>query len=315
MAAEGNRGEPDRISSPIAPPLIGNRATTPDEVAKFRADGHVCLRELATADEVGEYAPAIERAALEHSREKRPLADRDTYSQAFLQVMNLWLVDPLVKRFVLAERFARVAAELLGVPRVRLYHDQALFKEPAGGHTPWHQDQFYWPLDTDDTITMWMPLVDVPEEVGTMRFASGIHRRGHLGEYAIGDESERIFAELIERDGFEIVDYGAMAAGDATFHHGWTLHSAPANPSPRMRPVMTIIYFADAARVTSLEHPNHRLDRAMWLPGCEPGDAAATAFNPLLWPGQIAEVVTPKRDEDYWRVVAAAARELGIRSS
>ena len=61
------------------------------------------------------------------------------------------------------------AAHLLGVDGVRLSHDQALFKEPGGGRTPWHQDQCYWPLDTDKTITMWMPLVDVPGEVGTRR--------------------------------------------------------------------------------------------------------------------------------------------------
>src|SRR5207249_11996994 len=58
-----------------------------------------------------------------------------------------------------------------------LYHDQALFKEAGGGRTPWHQDMYYWPLDTDRTITMWMPLVDVPAEVGSMLFASGSQDR------------------------------------------------------------------------------------------------------------------------------------------
>lgn len=43
-----------------------------------------------------------------------------------------------------------------------MYHDQALFKEPGGGPTPWHQDRFYSPLTTENTVTMWMPLVDVP---------------------------------------------------------------------------------------------------------------------------------------------------------
>jgi ectoine hydroxylase-related dioxygenase (phytanoyl-CoA dioxygenase family) len=290
--------------------LTGDRATTRGEIEHFRTHGHVCLRGLASGDEIAQYAPAIERSALEHNREVRPLAERDTYAQAFLQVTNLWLVDPVVKQFVLAERFARAAAELLGVPRVRLYHDQALFKEAGGGHTPWHQDQFYWPLDTDDTITMWMPLAPIPKEVGTMRFASGVHERGHLGDHAIGDESERVFADLIEQDGIDVTDYGSMAAGDATFHHGWTLHSAPSNPSPEMRPVMTIIYYADGARVTALDHPNLRFDRALWLPGCEPGDAAASAFNPLLWPGGSAEVETPVRDGKYWRGVADVAKAL-----
>ena len=40
-----------------------------------------------------------------------------------------------------------------------------------------------------------------------------------------------------------------MAAGDATFHNGWTLHRAPANPTDQMRCVMTVIFMPDGARV------------------------------------------------------------------
>lgn len=53
-----------------------------------------------------------------------------------------------------------IIIDLVGVENVRLSHDQALFKEPGGGHTLGHQDKFYWPLDTDKMITIWMPLVD-----------------------------------------------------------------------------------------------------------------------------------------------------------
>jgi len=31
----------------------------------------------------------------------------------------------------------------MGVQGVRLYHDQALIKEPGGKPTPWHQDYYY----------------------------------------------------------------------------------------------------------------------------------------------------------------------------
>ena len=79
-----------------------------------------------------------------------------------------------------ARRFAATAAELLGVEGVRLYHDQALIKEAHGGATPWHQDQFYWPLPAGQTVTMWMPLVDVPDVVGSMTFGSGTHALGSL---------------------------------------------------------------------------------------------------------------------------------------
>ena len=255
----------------------------PAQVEAFRRDGHVAVRGLADPDEVAAYRPVIEDAAMAYNRETRPLEERGTYGRAFLQITNLWQRDEGVARFVHSPRFARAAAELLGVDGVRLYHDQALFKEPGGGRTPWHQDQFYWPFDTDLTVTMWMPLVDVPPEVGTMTFASGSHECGYLGEYEISDTSDAVFDRLVAERGLTVDTHGALAAGDATFHRGWTLHRAPPNPSDRMRPVMTVIYFADGARVAPPQSPYQEFDRATWLGGVEPGQPAASHLNPLLW--------------------------------
>ena len=45
------------------------------------------------------------------------MEERDTYGKAFLQIMNLWVEDDAVKKYVLARRFAKIAADLLGVER------------------------------------------------------------------------------------------------------------------------------------------------------------------------------------------------------
>ena len=103
------------------------------------------VRGLASPDEVAAYRPAVLQAAPRSRYDHRPLEERDTYGKAFVQMPNVWQQDEQVRRFVFARRFASAAASVLGVPSVRLYHDQALFKEPGGGQTPWHQDQFYWP--------------------------------------------------------------------------------------------------------------------------------------------------------------------------
>jgi len=252
-------------------------------VDAFARDGHVVVRGLATRDEIDAFRPAIESAVVRLSRERRPIAERDTYAAAFLQIMNIWRHDETVERFVCARRFAGVAAALLGVDGVRIYHDQALFKEPGGGRTPWHQDQYYWPLDTDRTITMWMPLIDVPPEVGTMTFVSGSHRLGYLGEFEISDASEHAFQMMIDERGLPLTTHGALAAGDATFHAGWTLHGAPPNPTGTMRPVMTVIYFADGARAVEPDHPFRAFDLRTWLPGVRPGEPAASEINPLVY--------------------------------
>ena len=283
---------------------------TAEQMRDFRENGHIRLSAVLSPEEILVFGPILQETALSQNRETRALADRDSYGRAFLQMINLWLLDERVQRFVFARRFARLAAKLLGVDGVRLYHDQALFKEAHGGHTPWHQDQYYWPLDTEDTLTLWMPLTPVLPEVGSMSFASGSHRSGHLGDHAIGDESETIFRKMIPEKGWPVATYGALNAGDATFHHGWTLHSAGPNPTETMRPAMTIIYFRDGAHVSALDHPARRVDRTMYLPDCNEGELAGGAFCPLLHPRTENALPTrPERDASYWKRVIDALRE------
>jgi ectoine hydroxylase-related dioxygenase (phytanoyl-CoA dioxygenase family) len=197
--------------------------------------------------------------------------------------MNLWTRDATTRAFVLGRRFARIAAELMGVDGVRIYHDQALFKEPGGGFTPWHQDQYYWPVDTENTITMWMPLVDLSAEMGILSFASRSHTRGYLGTLPISEESEETFNRYIEEKGMEVSRQPSMKAGDATFHSGWNLHSAPGNHSTRVREVMTVIWVADGCRVTPPINPNQERDITRWMPGLQPGDLVDSALNPLAY--------------------------------
>lgn len=251
-------------------------------VASFRNNGHVLLPQVLEAAEVAAFRPFINDAAYRFNTERRKMEDRDTYGKAFLQIMNLWEVDESVRRFTLATRFARIAAELLGVDKVRLYHDQALYKEPGGGHTPWHQDQYYWPLDTRNTITMWMPLVHITEDMGMLTFASGSHLDGIVENLAISDASDALLERYVAGKRYAITRPQRMDAGDATFHYGWTLHSAPGNASATTREVMTIIYFADGARVTEPLNPHQEADRQRWLGGLPPGQLAASALNPTL---------------------------------
>jgi len=73
-----------------------------------------------------------------------------------------------------------------------------------------------------------------------------------------------------------------MNAGDATFHYGYTIHNAPGNSSDKMRAVMTIIYYADGAKVTQPKHKWQENDRQQWLMGKEAGSLADSEINPLL---------------------------------
>lgn len=263
-------------------PLSEDYEVSPEQIKRYRQDGHVLLRHILSPEEVAVWRPRIVNTALGHNTENRPLEERDTHGKAFLQTFNLWELDADARAFVLARRFAKIAADLLGVDGVRVYHDQALFKEPGGGPTPWHQDQYHWPLDTTNIVTMWMPLVDASEEMGTLRFATKTHMEGDLGTFNLSDESQAYFEDLVQKRGFPL-NQSAMQAGDATFHAGWTLHSAPGNTSDTAREVMTIIYYPDGARITEPSNKHHQTDIDQWMPSLKPGDLAASRLNPLVY--------------------------------
>ncbi len=264
------------------PPLTSRYSITKEQERAFQSNGHILLNAVLQPHEVTLYRSAINDAAYRFNTEKRKLEERDTYGRAFLQIMNLWKQDEQVRKFTLAKRFAGIAASLLGVNNVRLYHDQALYKESGGGFTPWHQDQYYWPLSTKDTVTMWMPLIDITEEMGMLTFASGSQVNGSIKNIAISDESEAELEHYIHEKNYSVTRAKNMSAGDATFHYGWTLHSAPGNRSADTREVMTIIYFADGASVIAPVNQHQENDRKDWLEEIEPGQPAASSYNPLL---------------------------------
>ena len=141
---------------------------------------------------------------------------------------------------------------------------------PGGGITPAHADQYYWPLASDRTITVWIPLQDTPLPMGPLEFYKGSHRTSIGRDLPISDESEaRICAEM-EAQGFEI-DRAAYALGDVSFHAGWTFHRAGANQTDQPRSVMTMIYMDADIRVADPVNAMQQSDLAQWLPGLQPG--------------------------------------------
>lgn len=264
------------------PSLDDQLIISKEKITEFQEKGHTLTENVLSYEEIEAYRPVIVDAADRYNTEKRQLVDRDTYGKAFLQIMNLWRVDSAVRKFVLAKRLAKIAADLMGVENVRLYHDQALFKEPGGGPTPWHQDQYYWPIDTNNTITMWMPLVDIDIDMGMLTFASGSYANGAVFDFEISDESEDAFDDYVKARNFPITRATTMKAGDATWHRGFTIHNAPGNNSDKMREVMTVIYVADGARVSPPKHRWQINDHAKWLMSKPVGELIDSELNPRL---------------------------------
>jgi hypothetical protein len=251
-------------------------------IETFRANGFVRLKGVFSADELGRYAPEIERLTL--AKQARPLEERSTYGKAFLQVTNLWEKSDVVREFVFGKRLARIAAELLEVEGVRLYHDQSLCKEAGGGFTPAHADQYYWPLASDRTVTAWVPLQPVPAEMGPIGFYAGSHHFDFGRDLPISDESEaRIGAEM-ERQGFALVDE-PFELGEVSFHSGWTFHRGGPNRTGRPRSVMTVIYMDKDMRLAE-PSAGQQADRDAFCPGVVVGEVIGTPKNSVLWEHQ-----------------------------
>ena len=270
-------------TQPLEAALAKELPLAQEQIDDFRTDGHVVVRDLVPAEVVAAVRPLIRDHVAEATADAPSLEQRDTYGKAFLQVSDVHRTNAEVRKFVCARRFAKVAAELMGVPAIRLYFDQALFKEPGGGFTPWHNDHTYWPIATENMITLWLPLVDISTEVGSLEFVSGSHRAEHRDLIVISDRSEDRYARLVEEQGLRVETHGALRVGDATFHSGWTLHRAPGNPGQTTREVIAIAYFEDGARLVEDVPPSQRGDLAHYFGDLHPGDVAASDWTPVVY--------------------------------
>lgn len=253
----------------------------PTATADFTRDGFIHLHNVLSPATIARYEPVITSEVIRLNTQDRPLEERDTYGKAFLQVSNLWEHNDTVKELTFSSRLAGIAARLLGVHAVRLYHDQALYKEPSGGITPWHADQYYWPVSSDRICTIWLPLQETPLHMGPLAFARGSHNFAHGRELPISDESEDQLRQIVAAQNFEDV-VQPFALGDASFHRGWTFHHAGPNRGTVPRRVMTVIYMDADIRVCEPTNDNQVADRE-WMPGAEIGHVPDTPRNPILY--------------------------------
>ena len=248
----------------------------------FRENGFIKLKRVFSKELLDRYGSVITDRVIELNEMHLAMEDRDTYEKAFLQVMNLWTKDDVVRDFVFGRKLAKIASDLLGTDGVRLYHDQALYKEPSGGITPWHADQYYWPLDSDKTITAWVPLQPVPLDMGPLAFAAKSNHFPIGRDLPISDESEEVLQEALKNANFDRA-VEAFELGEVSFHTGWTFHNAGPNTTDRPRRVMTVIYMDEAMRLTEPINENQEDDRRQWCPGAEVGEVIDTPLNPVLY--------------------------------
>jgi ectoine hydroxylase-related dioxygenase (phytanoyl-CoA dioxygenase family) len=271
------------IPASVLESLARPYALTREQIDFYQTNRYIKLKDVLDAETLAFFNQAITTQVAQMNTGAVPLDKRDTYGKAFLQLFNLWRENDTVKNLIFSKRIAKIAADLMETDGVRMYHDQALFKEGGGGITPWHADQYYWPLETDKTVTAWIPLQETPLEMGPLEFSAGSHVIVEGRELAIGDESENAINQRLRVTDFKHV-IEPFEAGEISFHSGWIFHRAGANETPDMRKVMTIIYMDKDMKLKDPENENQVNDWNTWCPGAEIGKTIDTPINPVLYP-------------------------------
>ena len=255
---------------------------SPERINFFRENGFIKLKQALSPEVIHYMNETISTEVVRLNTQYLPIEQRDTYGKAFLQIMNIWTRSATVKEIVFSKRLAKIATDLMGVKGVRMYHDQALFKEPGGGHTPWHADQYYWPLSNDNTITAWIPLQETGLELGPLEFSAKSQQLQEGRTLKISDDSEALIQKKLTLNDFKKV-VEPFDLGEVSFHNGWVFHRAGANNTNRMRKVMTVIYMDKDMRLKEPENENQQADWETWCPGAVPGEVINTPLNPILY--------------------------------
>ncbi len=228
---------------------------TQAQVDEYRRNGFIQFDSVFTGDELQEIRNAVTQAVEAEKSERKPSTDiLSPYEQIFLQKVNLWRRHEAVAKFVTSKRLGNIAARLEGHV-MRVWHDQALFKEPDRGNnkTPWHQDSPYWPhQDRWRQTTIWIALQDATPENGCLSFVAGTHTLGNFPKIDLGNPQDIFdYAPHIKPVKPQI---RPLRAGSATFHNGLTFHYAGPNKTTAMREAFAIIYMPDGTRFDAMDH-------------------------------------------------------------
>ena len=256
----------------------------PAKIEEYQEKGYVRLAGIITGEPLDYYRELISLSVGHRFKDDlRTLAEKRVYEQSFLQAFNLWPHYPAIAEFVQCFRFGDVARRMLQVEGVKLWFDQALYKEPGGRITDYHVDAAFWPVrPAAKTTTIWMALVDAPRERGCMAFATGSHNLSPDAEFVdIFNAEEEIAIGNNVRD--YLWEWVPLEQGDCTFHSGLVYHRAGGNQTDVMREAMTIAYMtSDATFDWPESNPEAGQRHGFATEGLTRGDVLESHFAPRL---------------------------------
>jgi phytanoyl-CoA hydroxylase len=234
---------------------------TEEQSARYGKEGFLVVDEFLSSDELAEWREAVDHAVEQRGRQRlsfeaggeegtslteRTQEERDYYDSVFTQRNNLWQTDEHMKRLLLQPDLGHFVADVAGIEGVRIWHDQALIKEPYGNPTAYHLDVPFWSFKSADAITIWIALDDATIENGCLYYVPGSHLAQKFDNVGIGNELGALFDVYPEWADVAAVPC-PVPAGGALLHNGLTFHGAGANMTPGRRRAMTCAYMPEGS--------------------------------------------------------------------
>lgn len=221
---------------------------TADEIARFDRDGFLVIENALDAGELETWRREVADAVagrLERGGLHNQHAGMDPfYAQVFTQAQHLTRKHQGLRDLVYDPRLAKLAAELVDASGMRLWHDQALIKEPYANQTSLHRDTPYWSMTTRRTVNFWFALDDATLENGCLWYLPGTHRLGDFTHLEIGTGMSDLLQVYPDWRAIAAVPT-PVRAGGLVIHNGMVAHGAGPNMTPGRRRAMTIAYFPD----------------------------------------------------------------------
>lgn len=229
-----------------------NTNLTQTHIDSYRDNGFVVVTDFLNADEIADWRDAVDESVTGRKRERIPGFGQEEennegyYNNVFIQRVNLWQTNEKMRKLMLDARLGQMAATLAGVDGIRIWHDQALIKQPWANPTGWHLDNPYWSFHSPDSITIWVALDDVTLENGCMWFIPGSHKTATYDNVGIGPNMGDLF-KVYPDWAKQKAAPAPMKAGSCSFHNGLIAHGAGPNMTPGWRRAMTCAYMPDGS--------------------------------------------------------------------
>lgn len=242
---------------------IAVRSVTDEECRFYFEHGWVKLAGLISEEDAGRLLAEAQRLAADDGE-----ASKKAYAAQAKQFQSVTAPSEdseLFRALSYSTQLGSVAARLMsnawaGQRQARRSFDAILVKTPSEAAssegTRWHQDRPYFPFDRDGAMMMWMALVPMVPEMGTLRFLEGSHRAGAYGRFQHVDGGDALDTFPGLAKAFPQAPQEEMRPGDVTVHDALTLHSAGPNTTDRARWAATFGFIPADTLYTGQPHPN-----------------------------------------------------------